>query len=206
MVVLDLPKYMNDVLHFSIQDNGFYSSMPQVMKLIMALATGALNDWLITANYLTITNGRKVFVAIGMYIVHSVQVCMHFVLFNSRLEIEQISMLIKCLICVVILFRFIVLASIFTGVFIIAASYAECDNVYAVAFFTISIAFQGVPGIAINTLDLSPNYAGILMGIGGAVTSITGIVVPYMVGVATENVSAAAAAAAACLFIDRAAF
>lgn len=60
---------MNDVLHFSIQDNGFYSSMPQVMKLIMALATGALNDWLITANYLTITNGRKLFVAIGMYTV-----------------------------------------------------------------------------------------------------------------------------------------
>lgn len=46
-----------------------------------------------------------------------------------------------------------------------------------------------MPGVAINTLDLSPNYAGILMGIGGAVTSITGILVPYMVGVATPNVS-----------------
>lgn len=59
---------MNDVLHFSISDNGFYSSLPQLMKLIMALLTGALNDWLIIANYLTITNGRKLFVAIGMYI------------------------------------------------------------------------------------------------------------------------------------------
>lgn len=66
--MLDLPKYMNDVLHFSISDNGFYSSLPQLMKLIMALLTGALNDWLIIANYLTITNGRKLFVAIGMYI------------------------------------------------------------------------------------------------------------------------------------------
>lgn len=66
MVVLDLPKYMNDVLHFSIQDNGFYSSVPQVLKLILALMTGALNDWLIAAEYITITNARKLFVAVGM--------------------------------------------------------------------------------------------------------------------------------------------
>lgn len=57
------------------------------------------------------------------------------------------------------------------------------------AHFTVSIAFQGVPGVAINALDLSPNYASILMGIGGALTSITGILVPYMVGVYTPNVS-----------------
>lgn len=81
-------------------------------------------------------------------------------------------------------------ASVFTGVFIVAASYAECEKVYVVAFFTISVAFQGVPGVAINSLDLSPNYAGILMGIGGTITSIVGIVVPYMVGVVTPNVSA----------------
>lgn len=93
-------------------------------------------------------------------------------------------------------------ASIFTGVFILAASYAECDNVYVVVYFTISIAFQGVPGVAINSLDLSPNYAGILIGIGGAVTSITGILVPYLVGVATPNVSNATAN----VFIDRAGF
>lgn len=68
VVVLDLPKYMNDVLHFSIQDNGIYSSIPQAMKLIMALVTGAMNDWLIAANYLSITYGRKIFVALGIYI------------------------------------------------------------------------------------------------------------------------------------------
>lgn len=66
VVVLDLPKYMNDVLHFSIQDNGIYSSIPQVTKLIMALVTGALNDWLINSGRLSLTNGRKIFVAVGM--------------------------------------------------------------------------------------------------------------------------------------------
>lgn len=81
------------------------------------------------------------------------------------------------------------IASVFTGIFIVAASYGECDKFYVVVYFTISVAFQGVPGVAINALDLSPNYAGILMGIGGTVTSLTGILVPYIVGVATPNVS-----------------
>lgn len=80
-------------------------------------------------------------------------------------------------------------ASIFTGIFIIAASHAGCNKFYAVAYFTISIAFQGVPGVAINALDLSPNYASVLMGIGGALTSMTGILVPHMVGVVTPRVS-----------------
>lgn len=56
-------------------------------------------------------------------------------------------------------------------------------------YFTISIAFQGVPGVAINVLDLSPNYSAVMMGIGGAVTSITGIVVPYLVAAVAPNVN-----------------
>lgn len=96
----------------------------------------------------------------------------------------------KCEInCVDFRFSLFFAASVFTGIFIIAASYAECDPFYVVAYFTISVAFQGVPGVAINTLDLSPNYASILMGISGTFTSITGILVPYMVGVVTPNVS-----------------
>lgn len=80
-------------------------------------------------------------------------------------------------------------ASIFTGVFIVAASYAECNVFYVVTFFTISIAFQGVPGVTINVLDLSPNYSAVMMGISGAFTSITGIIVPYLVAAVTPNVN-----------------
>lgn len=69
-----------------------------------------------------------------------------------------------------------------------AASYAECDKLPVVIYFTISIAFQGVPGITINPLDLSPNYAGILMGIGCTVGAVTGILAPYIVGVITPHV------------------
>lgn len=86
------------------------------------------------------------------------------------------------------LFLFLFAASIFTGAFIVFASYAECDSTFVVVYFCISIAFQGVPGIAINSLDLSPNFAGILMGFSNTVSSITGIIVPYLVGIATPNV------------------
>lgn len=79
-------------------------------------------------------------------------------------------------------------ASIFNGIFIVAASYAECNSTWVIILFAVSIAFLGVPIMAVNSLDLSPNYAGILMGVGGTVSSITGILVPYVVGVATPNV------------------
>lgn len=69
------------------------------------------------------------------------------------------------------------------------ASYAECDKLMVVVYFTISIVFQGVPGVSINPLDLSPNYAGILMGIGTTIGGMTGILAPYVVGVLTPHVS-----------------
>lgn len=117
---------------------------------------------------------------------HSVCIKIYSMKWNTYIKaVDVISILIK----IGTLSVRSISASIFTGVFIVAASYAECDQFYAVACFTISIAFQGVPGVAINTLDLSPNYAGILMGIGGTLTSITGIIVPYTVGLATPNVS-----------------
>lgn len=118
----------------------------------------------------------------GKYLLHSVTI-------NYIIWINFPNFIWICFVFCFSFYHFRSIASVFTGVFIIAASYAECDKLYVVAYFTISVAFQGVPGVAINSLDLSPNYAGILMGIGGAVTSITGILVPYMVGVVAPNVS-----------------
>lgn len=50
---------------YMVASTGLYSSLPQVFKLLMALVTGALSDWLIAKDYLTITSGRKIFVALG---------------------------------------------------------------------------------------------------------------------------------------------
>lgn len=45
------------------------------------------------------------------------------------------------------------------------------------------------PGMKVNPLDLSPNYAGTLMAITNGIGALTGILGPYLVGVITTNQS-----------------
>lgn len=61
IIMNDLPKYMNDVLRFSIKANGLFTALPYVVLWIVALCTGVLSDLLIKRKYLGITNSRKIF-------------------------------------------------------------------------------------------------------------------------------------------------
>lgn len=81
-------------------------------------------------------------------------------------------------------------ASIIDGVFVIAASYAGCDAILVGLFFTIAVGAQGLhtSSTMINAMDLSPNYAGTITGISNGISSCTGIVVPWIIGVMTPNV------------------
>ncbi|KAG4078473.1 hypothetical protein HA402_009185 [Bradysia odoriphaga] len=146
VMVTDLPKYMADVLRFSISENGLYSSLPYLLMWIVSISTGFLSDFLIVRNYLSITNARKVFTAV---------------------------------------------AALGPAIFIIAASYAECNRMVVVVMFIFSMGFMGTfyPGMKVNPLDLSPNYAGTLMAITNGIGAITGILSPYIVGVMTPNSS-----------------
>lgn len=65
IIINDLPKYMNDVLRFSIKKNGLYTSLPYVVLWIVALVTGFLSDVLIKRKMLGITISRKIFTSIG---------------------------------------------------------------------------------------------------------------------------------------------
>lgn len=71
-----------------------------------------------------------------------------------------------------------------------AASYADCDKVLVVTLFTIAMGFMGTfyPGMKVNPLDLSPNYAGSIMAVTNGIGAITGVIAPYVVGVMTPNV------------------
>lgn len=57
------------------------------------------------------------------------------------------------------------LAAVFPGIFILGASYAGNNEVIVVILFTIAMGFMGTfyPGMKVNPLDLSPNYAGSLV-------------------------------------------
>lgn len=66
IIINDLPKYMNDVMRFSIKKNGLYTSLPYACTWIVAICTGFLSDYWIRRNTLTVTQARKIFTAIGI--------------------------------------------------------------------------------------------------------------------------------------------
>nr|CAD7456924.1 unnamed protein product [Timema tahoe] len=81
------------------------------------------------------------------------------------------------------------IASIGPSIGIIAASYAGCDRTAAVVLFTIGMALMGTfyPGMKVNALDLSPNYAGTLMALVNGIGALSGIITPYLVGILTPD-------------------
>lgn len=68
IMVTDLPKYMSDVMQFSIKDNGLYSSLPYIMMWIVSISSGFIGDWFITRGILDITNTRKLMTGIGEFV------------------------------------------------------------------------------------------------------------------------------------------
>lgn len=76
-MVTDLPKYMSDVLQFSIKENGLYSALPYACMWIVAQITGFISDYLISHKIIGITNARKMFTAIGNYCYTYYLICRH---------------------------------------------------------------------------------------------------------------------------------
>lgn len=72
---------------------------------------------------------------------------------------------------------------------VIGASYAGCERTTVVVLMTLGMTFMGssLPGIKVNSLDLSPNYAGTIMGLANGIASFTGIFTPYLVGYLTPH-------------------
>ncbi|CAF1171597.1 unnamed protein product [Adineta steineri] len=60
-----VPEYMNEVLLFSIRENGFLSALPHIASFIVVMSTGGLADYLIEKKYLKRVNARKLFHGIG---------------------------------------------------------------------------------------------------------------------------------------------
>lgn len=74
---------------------------------------------------------------------------------------------------------------------VILASYAGCDKLFVTILFTIGMGLMGFcyASLRVNSLDLSPNYAGSIMALQNGLSSVSGMVAPYLIGVLTPNVS-----------------
>lgn len=64
-MITDLPKYMADVMHFNIAENGILSAIPYITMWITSLVCGVLADWILKHGFLTVTTVRKVLATIG---------------------------------------------------------------------------------------------------------------------------------------------
>ncbi|KAH8328115.1 hypothetical protein KR067_004136 [Drosophila pandora] len=67
VMVTDLPKYMANVMRFSIKSNGFYSSLPYVVMWIVALSSGFAADAIIKNGCMSTTNIRKILTGIAAF-------------------------------------------------------------------------------------------------------------------------------------------
>lgn len=80
---------------------------------------------------------------------------------------------------------------IVNGIFVVALAYSGCNSTAAVAFLTLGTAFHGAvsTGPLANIVDLSPNYAGVVLGISGMIGVLPGFISPIIVGILTyQNV------------------
>ncbi|XP_050079160.1 sialin-like [Anopheles maculipalpis] len=81
------------------------------------------------------------------------------------------------------------IGSILPAFFMMAASYTGKDKVLVITYFALCVTFLGgfYPGVKVNTNDLSPNFAGVLMGMVNGIGAVTGIITPYLAGLLTPN-------------------
>ncbi|XP_035231490.1 sialin-like isoform X1 [Stegodyphus dumicola] len=80
-------------------------------------------------------------------------------------------------------------AGLGTAAGLVGVCLAGCDVTMNVVFFTCSLAIGGFcySGYMVSHLDLSPEYAGTLMGIANTISNLTGFLAPSVVGALTEN-------------------
>ncbi|XP_050311165.1 sialin-like isoform X4 [Anthonomus grandis grandis] len=64
-MVTDLPKYMKDVLHFNVKENGIWSSVPYILMWFVSMSSGWLCDWLIHKGHMNICTARKFFTTLA---------------------------------------------------------------------------------------------------------------------------------------------
>ncbi|XP_055339515.1 sialin-like [Paramacrobiotus metropolitanus] len=145
-LLTNIPSYLSKVLHFSIQNNGFISSLPYLATIPVMTLAGYVADVLRTRKILTQTNIRKSFHFIGQLLPSSLLILLGFV---------------------------------------------GCDWYAAITVLVLAVGLDGIAssGYQFNHVDISPTYAGILMGLSNTVSSIPGMIGPSIVGVITDGPS-----------------
>ncbi len=74
--------------------------------------------------------------------------------------------------------------------FLISLAYVDCEHpVLAVTLLSLGIAITACnyTGYIVNYMDIAPQFAGTLFGLGNGIAASTGFLAPYTVAVLTVN-------------------
>ena len=75
------------------------------------------------------------------------------------------------------------------GFFVIGLAFSGCDVITAVLLLTISLMLHGSvsSGALASVVDISPNYAGVTLGINSTFSTFSGFISPMIVGYLTSG-------------------
>ncbi|XP_054273649.1 sialin-like [Macrosteles quadrilineatus] len=139
IILTQLPAYINSVLGFQIQENGFLSALPYLSLWIFSFPVCWFADFLTKKKVFSTVVIRKLFTTI-------------------------------CLVG--------------GAVMVLSLCLVDRNAVAAMTLITIGITFTAFmfSGYNINHLDLSPNFAGVLMGLCNGLENVSTILAPLSVG------------------------
>lgn len=78
-LLTSLPAYMDNILHFDLQSNGFLSALPYLGAWMVSCLSGVAADSLIERRIFSVTVTRKLFTAVGMTLPAVFLVCVCYV-------------------------------------------------------------------------------------------------------------------------------
>lgn len=81
--------------------------------------------------------------------------------------------------------------AIIPGALLVGASYVGLNETLILVLLSLGMGFMGLwyPGMKVNPLDLSPNFASTVMAVSNSIGAITGTLAPKVVAILTPHVS-----------------
>ncbi|XP_055933981.1 putative inorganic phosphate cotransporter isoform X3 [Argiope bruennichi] len=138
------PIFLGTILHFSIQENGFFTSVPFAFQIFLTFTASWVSKWLNTHGYVGVDKVRK----------------------GSNL-----------------------LFSLGYSLCLLGVYFSGCERLPSTGFGIAAMCFIGLSftGCMIAPVDMSPTFAGSVMGLSSTIGSLAAFIFPVLVGIMTDG-------------------
>ncbi|KAH1021978.1 hypothetical protein HUJ04_011458 [Dendroctonus ponderosae] len=153
-----IPSYINHVMHFNIKNNGLLCALPYLTLWVWSFVFSYASDSLINQHVVKVGTARKIFNSIGKYASKTTP------LYSAQMPV--------------------LLGLLTSGLALIALGLTKADQVaQAVALLVLAVGSHAacMSGWSVNHIDLSPNFAGTIMGLTNGFAHISAIIAPLIV-------------------------